>query len=111
MAEERAVVWSDGDTALLRHPLEMRLVRHILVLPDVVKLAAERLEPHHIPRYAEELARAFTHFYDAKDECRILSNDPADLPVSKARLKLVDSARVALAKCLAMMGMTAPERM
>lgn len=111
MAEERAVVWSDGDTALLRHPLEMRLVRHILVLPDVVKLAAERLEPQHIPRYAEELARAFTHFYDAKDECRILSSDPADMPVSKARLKLVDSARVALARCLSLMGMTAPERM
>jgi arginyl-tRNA synthetase len=111
MADERGVSWDDGATALLKHPLEMRLMRHILVLPDVVRLAAERLEPHHVPRFAEDLARAFTHFYDAKDECRILSNDPADLPVSKARLKLVDAARVALARCLSLMGMSAPDRM
>lgn len=111
MAAERQVDWSDGDTSLLRHPVELGLVRQILVLPDVVRMAAERLEPHHIPRFAEELARAFTHFYDARDECRILSSDPADLPVSKARLKLVNAAQIALAKCLNLMGMSRPEKM
>ncbi|MBI4305537.1 MAG: arginine--tRNA ligase [Chloroflexi bacterium] len=111
MAKERAIEFEGGDATLLKHPLELALIRHILVLPDVIELAADRLEPHHIPRYAEDLARAFTHFYDAKDECRVISSDPADLPISRARLKLVDSARVALARCLALMGMTAPERM
>ncbi|MBI4219698.1 MAG: arginine--tRNA ligase [Chloroflexi bacterium] len=111
MARERGIDFQDGDTTLLRHPLETGLIRQILVLPDVIELAAQRLEAHHIPRYAEELARAFTHFYDAKDECRILSSDPADLLISKARLKLVDAGRVALARCLSLMGMTAPERM
>lgn len=111
MAAERQVDWSDGDTSLLRHPVELGLVRQILVLPDVVRMAAERLEPHHIPRFAEELARAFTHFYDARDECRILSSDPADLPVSKARLKLVNAAQIALAKCLNLMGMSRPRKM
>jgi len=111
MARERGVDWSDGDTALLKHPIELGLVRQILVLPDVVRLAADRLEPHHIPKFAEELARAFTHFYDARDECRILSSDPADLSISKARLKLVNAAQIALAKCLTLMGMSKPEKM
>jgi arginyl-tRNA synthetase len=52
-----------------------------------------------------ELATSFHDFYE---KCRVLSEDEA---LSKARLKLVDCARITLARALDLMGMTAPERM
>ncbi|MBT5320629.1 MAG: arginine--tRNA ligase, partial [Chloroflexi bacterium] len=68
----------------------------------------DRLEPQQIPHYATEVARALQRFYDA---CRVISEEEDDLPISKARLKLVESARIAIARCLTLMGMNAPERM
>jgi arginyl-tRNA synthetase len=41
----------------------------------------------------------------------VLSENPDDLPVSKARLQLIDAARYALARTLSLMGMSAPEKM
>lgn len=107
-AKEAGIDWSDGDVSLLTHELEIALIRQITALPDVVDRAADRLEPQQIPHYATEVARALQRFYDA---CRVISEDEDDLPISKARLKLVESARIAIARCLTLMGMNAPERM
>jgi arginyl-tRNA synthetase len=41
----------------------------------------------------------------------VVSSDPADLPLTLARLKLARAAQIALAKVLHLMGMTAPEQM
>ncbi len=100
--------YSGGDAAHLRHPMEMQLIKTLIRLPDVVHHAAVRLEPHHLPHYAYELARSLQRFYE---ECRVISSDPADAPVTRARLLLVESARVALSRTLNIMGMAAPERM
>jgi len=110
-AEEQGIDFADGDVSLLRHPQESELVKKILELPDVVALAAAKLDPTPLPYYAYELARVFQAYYENKDECRVLSDDPAHLPLSKSRLKLVDAARIALANALGLMGMSAPERM
>ena len=107
-ANEQGIDWADGDVSLLTHDLEIALIRQIAGLPDVVDRAADRLEPQQIPHYATEVARALQRFYDA---CRVISDDEDDLPVSKARLKLVEAARIAIARCLSLMGMNAPERM
>jgi arginyl-tRNA synthetase len=107
-AVDKGIDWQDGDVSLLTHDLEIALVRHITALPDVVDRAADRLEPQQVPYYATEVARALQRFYDA---CRVISEDEDDLPVSKARLKLVEAARIAIARCLSLMGMSAPERM
>jgi arginyl-tRNA synthetase len=107
-AGEHKIDWQDGDVGLLTHDLEIALVRQIAALPDVVERAADRLEPQQIPHYATEVARALQRFYDA---CRVISEDEEDLPMSKARLKLVEAARITLARCLSLMGMNAPERM
>jgi len=107
-AVEKGIDWADGDVSLLKHDLEIALVRQITALPDVVDRAADRLEPQQVPHYATEVARALQRFYDA---CRVISEDEDDLPVSKARLKLVEAAQIAIAKCLSLMGMNAPERM
>ena len=107
-ARERVPDFADGDVSLLRHPAELTLIRHMLLLPEVVEQAAVNLAPHHLPYYAQELASAFHSFYK---ECRVVSSDPADIELNKARLKLVSAAKIALAKTLKLMGVGAPERM
>lgn len=104
-AAERGLRYEDGDVALLGAPEELELIRKLLALPELVRNMAERLEPHHLPHYALEMATAFHWFYD---RCRVISEDEA---LTRARLKLVDAARVGLAQCLRLMGMSAPERM
>jgi arginyl-tRNA synthetase len=91
---------------LLRHPAELALVRKMLLLPELIESVAESYEPHHLPHYALEVATAFHDFYE---KCRVLNDD--DLPLSKARLRLIEAAKVVLGRCLDLMGMTAPERM
>ena len=107
-AIDKGIDWEDGDVSLLTHDLEIALIRQITALPDVVDRAADRLEPQQVPHYATEVARALQRFYDA---CRVISDNEDDLPVSKARLRLVEAAQIAIARCLSLMGMSAPERM
>ena len=107
-AREREIDWSAGDVSLLRHPSELALIRKLLVLPELVESMARNLEPHHLPHYTLELATAFHSFYE---NCRVLSSDPADHEMMLARLKLTEAARVTVARCLDLMGMSAPERM
>jgi len=107
-ARERVPDFADGDVSLLRHPAELALIRHMLLLPEVVEQAAENLAPHHLTYYAQDLASTFHSFYK---ECRVVSADPADAELNKARLKLVSAAKIVLAKTLRLMGMSAPERM
>jgi arginyl-tRNA synthetase len=97
--------FTDGDTSLLTHPMELALVRKMLQLPELVHLMAVESAPHHLPHYAQDLATAFHAFYT---ECRVLSDDIA---LSKARLKLCQSAKTVLARALTLMGMNTPERM
>ncbi len=104
-AVERGVGFADGDVSLLREDAELSLVRKMLRLPELIESMAENLEPHPLPYYAMELATAFHDFYE---KCRVLGDDEA---LSKARLKLVSAARIALARSLDLMGMSAPERM
>jgi len=97
---------SQGDTTLLRHPAEMTLIRQMLLFPELVAEAAQRLEPHHLPYYAQELARVFHLFYQ---QCRVAVKEEPEL--SQARLGLVRAAQIVLANTLNLMGVTAPEQM
>ena len=83
----------------------MTLIRKMLLLPEIVELIANTLEPHHLTYYAQDLATAFHSFYN---QCRVMSDDEA---LTKARLKLVEAAKIVLGKTLRLMGMTAPESM
>ena len=107
-AAEREVTWDDGDTSLLTDDAELALIRKMLLLPEHVDGIAVTLAPHALPHYAAELATAFHWFYD---HCRVLSSEPADAPLMKARLKLVEAAKTVLARTLGLMGMSAPETM
>ena len=108
LAKEKGLDWSAGDVSLLTDPAELELLRKMLQLPELIETMAERLEVHHLPRYAMDLATAFHWFYQ---QCRVVSQEPGDEALTLARLKLVDASRVALARSLTLMGMSALERM
>jgi arginyl-tRNA synthetase len=107
-AQEQGHSDDGADISLLTHPSELTLIRKMLELPEVVDMAAERLEPHFLPHYAQDLAAAFHLFYR---DCRVVSSDPADADLNKARLRLVKAAKLVLARTLQLMGVTAPEQM
>jgi len=105
LAQEKGIDFSQGNVALLTAEAELDFIRKMLQLPEVVETVATKLEPHHLPYYAQDLATAFHSFYK---QCRVVSED-AEL--TAARLKLVDAARIAFARTLSFMGMSVPERM
>ena len=107
-AAETGVTTDDGDVSLLTHPAELELIRAMLRLPEIVETAANKLEPHHLPHYGIDLAGIFHSFYK---QCRVVSSDPADAAVTRARLKLVAAAKLTLARTLHLMGVRAPETM
>jgi arginyl-tRNA synthetase len=107
-AEEQNHTDAGADVSLLSHPAELTLIRKMLELPEVVSLAAENLAPHHLPYYAQDLASSFHSFYR---DCRVVSSDPADDEITKARLRLAKAAKIVLAQTLKLIGVSAPERM
>ncbi|MCL5960920.1 MAG: arginine--tRNA ligase [Chloroflexi bacterium] len=96
---------ASGNVMLLQSEPELALIRKMLQLPELVESAAQLLEPHHLPYFAQDLAAVFHSFYK---QCRVVSEDEE---LTKARLKLVQAAKIALAKTLNLMGVSAPEQM
>jgi arginyl-tRNA synthetase len=90
---------------VLTHPAEQWLIRQLLDFPDTLAAAAARRETHEVPRYAYELASAFSQFYR---DCKVLTDDPT---LSGARLALVDATRAVLANALDLLGIAAPDAM
>jgi arginyl-tRNA synthetase len=107
-AQEQGHTDEGADVSLLTHPSELALILKMLELPEVVDLAAENLAPHHLPYYSQDLAASFHAFYR---DCRVVSSDPADTEITKARLRLAKAAKLVLARTLGLMGVGAPERM
>jgi arginyl-tRNA synthetase len=105
LARERGINYENGDVSLLTTEPELTLIRKMLLLPEIVELIANTLEPHHLTYYAQDLATVFHRFYK---QCRVVSSNKA---LSKARLKLVEAAKTVLSRTLHLMGMTAPEKM
>lgn len=104
------LVDADGaDPALLSHEREGDLLRALAELPRVVARAAELREPHRVARYLEDTASTFHKFYDV---CRVLpQGDEETTDTHRARLVLVAATRQVVANGLALLGVTAPERM
>ena len=100
------------DTAhldLLSHDKEGTLIRNIGEFPRVLQSAAALREPHRVCRYLEDLAGDYHRFYDS---CRVLpqgDEEPGDL--HRARLALCEATRQVIANGLAILGVSAPERM
>lgn len=108
-AAELGLTASTEHLELLSHDKEGTLLRTIGDFDKVLKTAASLREPHRVCRYLEDLAGDYHRFYDA---CRVLpqgDEQPTDLHT--ARLALCQAARQVIANGLAILGVTAPERM
>ena len=108
MAQGRGIDYSNGEISLITHEAELALIRKMLLLPEIIETMARNLEPHHLPHYSVELATAFHWFYQ---NCRVVSSVEGEEEISKARLKLAEASRIALARCLELMIMEAPDQM
>lgn len=108
-AAELGIEASMEHLGLLDHAREGDLVRTLGEFPAVAAGAANLREPHRIARYLEELAGAYHRFYG---ECRVLplgDEEPTDL--HRARVALCAATRQVLANGLALVGVSAPDRM
>ena len=97
------------DAALLTHETESALLGILSELPRIVRQAAELREPHRIARYAEEVAGAYHRWYD---NCRVTPQ--GDEPVGdihRTRLWLNDATGQVLRNALALLGVSAPQKM
>jgi arginyl-tRNA synthetase len=100
---------ADFRPELLDHEREGDLLGELGEFPRVVATAAELREPHRVARYLEALAGTYHRFYDV---CRVLPRGDEEVTdLHRARLWLVEATRVVLANGLALLGVTAPERM
>ena len=94
---------------LLVHDREGALLGALGEFPRVVASAAELREPHRIAHYLESLAGTYHRFYD---DCRVLPRgDEETTDLHRARLWLCEATRTVLANGLALVGVSAPERM
>jgi len=96
---------AEADLALLADESELELMRKLAEFPEEIIGAADSREVHRITRYLNDLATLFHQFYT---RCRVVTDD---VPLSRARLLLVDCTRTVLANALGILGVSAPERM
>lgn len=80
-------------------------MRKLATYEEVVLEAADALAPQKVTRFVEELASTFSAFYR---DCQVLSEN-AEL--SRARAILCLATRRVIAESLALLGVSAPERM
>jgi arginyl-tRNA synthetase len=108
-AAELGVTPATDHLDLLTHDKEGTLIRNIGEFPRVLKTAAVLREPHRVSRYLEDLAGDYHRFYDS---CRVLpQGDESPNDLHSARLALCLATRQVIANGLAILGVTAPERM
>jgi len=94
---------------LLSHDKEGALIRNLGEFPRVLQSAASLREPHRVCRYLEDLAGDYHRFYDS---CRVLpQGDEQAGDLNRARLALCEATRQVIGNGLAILGVTAPERM
>jgi arginyl-tRNA synthetase len=98
-----------GDGAFPQEPMhesERALVLLLVGFPGVLAEAVERRAPHRIAAAALELAQGFTAFYR---DCRVVGSEPES--VESFRVALSVAAMATIARCLDLLGVSAPRRM
>lgn len=103
--EEKISVDESAPLTSLREEVEITLIKKLGEYPELVAGAARERAPHRIAHYLYDLAGLFHSFYN---QCRILGVEPE---AQQARLLLVIAVRRVLRHALAILGISAPERM
>ncbi len=93
------------NSALLKEPEELDLLRKIADFPEEINVAARTMAPHRIARYVMDLAGLFHSFYNHH---RVINDDQA---LQEARLLLMSVTRITIKNALCVLGVSAPEQM
>ena len=104
--EQGMTVDAGADFSLVSSEKEIDLLKKLGEFPSAVGEAAVKRVPHRITNYIFELASAFHSFYNAE---KVL--DPEQSERTKARLGLVKTVQISLKNALALIGVSAPEKM
>ncbi|MGG1325258.1 arginine--tRNA ligase [Bacillus tropicus] len=96
----------DVNYKLVTSEKEVELLKKLGEFPAVVADAAQKRLPHRITNYAFELAATLHSFYNAE---KVLNQDNVEL--SKVRYELMKAVRTTLQNALAIVGVSAPEKM
>jgi arginyl-tRNA synthetase len=96
---------AEADRSLLTAPTEAALMLALADYPSMLTRAAANLAPHDVAFYARSLAAAFHSYYAAE---RFLVDDAA---LASARMALLTATAQVLKNALAVLGVSAPERM
>ncbi|HUG24939.1 arginine--tRNA ligase [Piscinibacter sp.] len=95
-----------ANLALLTEPTELSLMLDIGEYPAMLDAAAAALAPHDVAFYARKLASAYHSYYD---KVRFLVEGDAEL--TRARLALLSATGQVIRNALAVLGVSAPEKM
>jgi arginyl-tRNA synthetase len=93
------------DLSPLTDAYESVLIQRLMAYPEAIETAARDLAPHLIAFYLKDLAADFHSYYNAT---RVLVDDES---MKRARLALLIAARHVLRNGLALLGVSAPEKM
>ncbi|MFH0976759.1 MAG: arginine--tRNA ligase [Spirochaetota bacterium] len=94
-----------ADAAYLNNPEATALLKLMTRFPEDVSDSAKAHEPHRIANYLLKLAQRYHKFYS---EHRVLSDNPE---ITNAYLTLCDGVKIILKNGLALLGVSAPEKM
>jgi arginyl-tRNA synthetase len=95
----------DIDLTLLKEKEEIELIKKICQFSYILNICFTTLDPYMLTVYLQELAESFHKFYDKH---RVLGQDDK---LTKARLALIEGARLAISSGLDLLGVSRPEKM
>lgn len=105
--EEQGVqVDGQANFSLIQSEKEIDLLKKLGEFPQAVSEAAVKRVPHRITNYIFELASTFHSFYNAE---KVLDSEYPERTV--ARLALIKAVQISLKNALALIGVSAPEKM
>ncbi|WP_066296632.1 arginine--tRNA ligase [Bacillus sp. FJAT-29937] len=104
--EQGLTVSSSADFSLISAEKEIDVLKKLGEFPQAVGEAAQKRLPHRITNYIFELASAFHSFYNAE---KVLDTDHPER--TQARLGLIKAVKTTLKNALALIGVSAPEKM
>ena len=94
-----------ADVGTLTSPYELDLMKRLMAYPETLEAAARELSPHQIAYYLKDLAGDLHTYYNAE---KFLVPDES---LKLARLSLITATRQVLSNGLAILGVSAPEKM
>jgi arginyl-tRNA synthetase len=104
--EQGITVDKNADFSLIGAEKEIELLKKLGEFPQAVGEAALKRVPHRVTNYIMELASTFHSFYNAE---KVLDSEQPER--TKARLALIKTVQITLRNALALIGVSAPEKM